>query len=72
MNPNKTEIIELSKEIRIMAHVMSDVADRMAYYAGFDGQMLQHSRELKGAAAMALSWSEGIDEKIDGLKRRKK
>lgn len=69
--PTNTDAKELAKEIRVMAYIMSGVADRMAYFAGFNGQLLEHSKELKGAAAMAMSWSDGIDEQLKERKRKK-
>ncbi len=53
---------ELAQKIRELSMQMSEVATLIDYYGGFDAEMQQHAAELMGAALIAETWAEGIEE----------
>lgn len=50
---------ELASRLRALAIHMLEVAVEMDYYGGFS-EVAVHSRELQGAAGIALSWADAI------------
>ena len=50
---------ELASRLRVLAAHMLEVAVEMDYYGGFS-EVAVHSRELQGAAGIALSWADAI------------
>jgi hypothetical protein len=43
-----------------LAQQMCNVASEMEYYGGFNTEIVEHSKELFGAANIALGWAKGI------------
>ena len=50
---------ELASRLRALAIHMLEVAVEMDYYGGFS-EVAVHSRELQGAAGIALSWADAV------------
>lgn len=51
--------------LRKLSGHMKDVATRMDYYGGFDGEMKAKAKELLGAARMAEEWADFIEFEQD-------
>lgn len=47
--------------LRNLSEHMKDVATRMDYYGGFDGEVKAKAKELLGAARMAEEWADCIE-----------
>lgn len=60
---------ELASRLRALAIHMLEVAVEMDYYGGFS-EVAVHSRELQGAAGIALSWADAITADQDTPERR--
>lgn len=60
---------ELASRLRALAIHMLEVAVEMDYYGGFS-EVAVHSRELQGAAGIALSWADAITADQDIPERR--
>lgn len=43
-----------------LAQQMRNVAAEMEYYGGFNAEIVEHSKELFGAANIARGWAKGI------------
>lgn len=50
---------ELASRLRALAIHMLEVSVEMDYYGGFS-EVAVHSRELQGAAGIALSWADAV------------
>ena len=47
----------LAEQIDAVATLMWALAERMEYFAGFNGEMVKHSREMAGASVIARKWA---------------
>ena len=47
--------------LRKLSEHMKDVATRMDYYGGFDGEMKEKAEELLNASRMAADWADCIE-----------
>lgn len=52
---------ELITEIRALSEHMLDVAVKMDYFGGMDSELVRHAYELAGAAAVAMTWADGME-----------
>ena len=50
----------LADQIDAVATLMWALAERMEYYAGFNGELNRHAREMAGASAIARGWAKAI------------
>jgi hypothetical protein len=50
----------LAEQIDAVATLMWALAERMEYFAGFNGEMVKHSREMAGASVIARKWATAI------------
>ena len=50
----------LAEQIDAVATLMWALAERMEYFAGFNGEMVKHSREMAGASVIARKWAAAI------------
>ena len=50
----------LAEQIEAVATLMWALAERMEYFAGFNGEMVKHSREMAGASVIARKWAAAI------------
>jgi hypothetical protein len=52
----------LAEQIDAVATLMWALAERMEYFAGFngEGEMVKHSREMAGASVIARKWAAAI------------
>ena len=50
----------LAEQIDAVATLMWALAERMEYFAGFNGEMVKHSREMAGASVIARKWAVAI------------
>lgn len=55
---------QIAKKLKKLSETMIELGTAMDYYGGFDGQMVQHGRELVGAGLIAKSWAEDIEAEI--------
>ena len=53
--------ISIPEELRKMSEHMADVAVKMDYYGGFNGEMKEKSEELLNASRMAAEWADYIE-----------
>lgn len=56
-----TDNAAIPLSLRKLSKHMRDVATRMEYYGGFNGEMQSKAKELLGAARMAEKWSDCIE-----------
>ena len=54
-------ICSIPEELRKMSEHMSDVAAKMDYYGGFNGEMKEKAVELLNASRMAAEWADCIE-----------
>ncbi len=52
---------DIPLHLRRLADHMKDVATRMDYYGGFDGEMKAKAAELLNASIMAEEWADSIE-----------
>ena len=52
---------ELIAEIRDLSERMLDVAVKLDYYGGFDGEAAQHASELAGESRVLMTWADGME-----------
>jgi len=50
----------LAEQIDAVATLMWALAERMEYFAGFNSEMVKHSREMAGASVIARKWATAI------------
>ena len=50
----------LAEQIDAVATLMWALAERMEYFGGFNGLMVEHSREMAGASVIARKWAKAI------------
>ena len=50
----------LAEQIDAVATIMLALAERMEYFGGFNGLMVEHSREMAGASVIARTWAKEI------------
>lgn len=50
----------IAEQIDAVATLMWALAERMEYFAGFNGEMVKHSREMAGASVIARKWATAI------------
>ena len=50
----------LAARLEALADHMLDVAAEMEFFGGFDQELINKSRELAGASALARQWAESI------------
>lgn len=53
---------EIIAAIRKVAEHMETVGAAMDYYGGFDAEVAAHGREMIGAAQIARTWADGMEE----------
>lgn len=58
VGPNDAEF--LAEQIEAIATLMWALAERMEYFGGFNGLMVEHSREMAGASVIARTWAKEI------------
>ena len=60
MKPKRTHTDAnfLADQIDAIATLMWALSERMEYYAGFNGKMNLHAREMAGASSIARTWSQ--------------
>lgn len=51
--------------LRNLSERMSTVGSAMTFFVGFDGEMVDHGREMIGAAGIAAQWADKIQEKLE-------
>lgn len=52
----------LVAELRELSEKMLDMAVKLEYHGGFNGEVAQHGRELAGASGIVLAWADGIEQ----------
>jgi hypothetical protein len=52
----------LVAELRELSEKMLDLAVKLEYFGGFDGETAQHGKELAGASGIVLGWADGIEQ----------
>lgn len=52
---------DIPAHLRKLSEHMTEVATRMDYYGGFNGEMQAKAKELLGAARMAQEWADCIE-----------
>lgn len=52
---------DIPHHLRKLAEHMKDVATRMDYYGGFDGEMKEKAAELLNASRMSAEWADCIE-----------
>lgn len=52
---------EISKLLEELSDSMEEVAEYMEYYGGFNAEMVQHAKELRGAADLVSAWGREIE-----------
>ena len=62
--PAHTDAAFLADQIDAIATLMWALSERMEYYAGFNGKMNLHAREMAGASSIARTWSSAIRAQI--------
>jgi hypothetical protein len=50
----------LADQVDAVATMMWALAERMEYYAGFNTELVSHSREMAGASTIARGWAKAI------------
>ncbi len=50
----------LADQVDAVATTMWALAERMEYYAGFNAELVSHSREMAGASTIAKDWAKAI------------
>jgi hypothetical protein len=58
MSYTKSDMLEKMADL---AFEMRYVAQMMLYFGGLNAEMVQHAKELSGAADMLETWIEGIE-----------
>lgn len=59
----------LAEQIDAVATLMWALAERMEYFAGLNGEMVKHSREMAGASVIARKWAAAIRKPNPGADR---
>lgn len=52
---------ELIAEMRDLSERMLDVAVKLDYFGGFEGEASQHAAELASASGVMLTWADGME-----------
>lgn len=66
MSKKEAEVVcDIPEELRKMSKHMDDVAVKMDYYGGFNGEMKEKAAELLNASRMALDWADYIELESD-------
>lgn len=60
---------EMAEELSELSKHMRAVSSRLLYVAGFNGEHLKHSMELRGAADTVAEWSWNLKRKKVSKKR---
>ena len=52
---------ELIAEMRELSERMIDLAVKLDYFGGFDGEAAQHAAELVGASGLMFTWADVME-----------